>query len=165
MREPVPATASDATEIWQLRRQREDWLAAQGIDQWIPGEIPIATVKDQIDRGEWHLVREDGIVVAALRLLWEDPDFWGPDDGNAVYVHGLMVDLSHAGKGLGAELLNWAAHIGQQRGKSHLRLDSALTNPGLTRYYERLGFTRKGQRHVGNLFEVILWERHVRLEG
>lgn len=113
-----------------------------------------------MDRGEWYVLREER-VIAALRVLWTDPDFWGPDDGTAVYVHGLMVDLDKAGEGLGAELLDWAARLGGQHGKVRLRLDSALTNPGLTGYYERLGFIRKGQRQVGDLFEVILWERPV----
>nr|WP_274380720.1 GNAT family N-acetyltransferase [Nesterenkonia muleiensis] len=122
--------------------------------------MPVSTIQEQVDRGEWHVLR-DQHVVAALRVLWADPEFWGPDDGTAVYVHGLMVDVTRAGEGLGAELLDWAARLTKQRERAHLRLDSALTNPGLTRYYERLGFLRKGQRQVGDLFEVILWERPV----
>jgi ribosomal protein S18 acetylase RimI-like enzyme len=72
-----------------------------------------------------------------------------------------MVDVDHAGAHLGSALLGWAADLAERRGRSYLRLDSALTNPALTRYYERLGFTRKGQKQIGNLFEVILWERAV----
>lgn len=158
MLEPVPASSADVKPIWRLRRQREDWLASRGIDQWRPGEIPVSTIQDQVYQGEWYVVREER-VVAALRVLWSDPDFWGPDDGKAVYVHGLMVDLDHAGNGMGTQLLDWAAGLARQQGRTHLRLDSALTNPGLTRYYERLGFTRKGQRQIGDLFEVLLWER------
>lgn len=157
---PVPAAAADALQIWQLRRQREDWLADRDIHQWLPGEIPRSTIEDQVDRGEWFVVRE-ARVVAALRLLWEDPDFWGPDDGTAVYVHGLMVDLDHAGTGRGTRLLDWAADQARDRGRSRLRLDSAVTNPGLTRYYERLGFTHRGRRQIRDLFEVNLWERPV----
>lgn len=160
MRKPTPASDEDVLPIWQLRRQREDWLASRGIDQWRPGEIPVATIEDQVDRGEWYVLRDDD-VIAALRLLWTDPEFWGDDDGTAIYVHGLMTDLDRAGEGLGPELLEWAAAKGRQRGKTSLRLDSAQTNPGLTRYYERLGFLRKGDRQVGDLFEVILWERPV----
>ncbi len=161
MREPVVASPSDANSIWQLRCQREEWLAARGIDQWRPGEVPVSTVQDQVQRREWHVVRQDGEVIAALRVLWADPDFWGPDDGAAVYVHGLMVDVDHAGAHLGSALLGWAADLAERRGRSYLRLDSALTNPALTRYYERLGFTRKGRKQIGDLFEVILRERAV----
>lgn len=160
MRDPIPASDADVVPIWQLRRQREDWLASRGIDQWRPGEVPAATIQEQADRGEWYVLRDES-VIAGLRILWSDPDFWGPDDGGSIYVHGLMVDLRRAGEGLGSELLEWAARLGGQHGKARLRLDSALTNPGLTRYYERLGFTPKGQRQVGDLFEVILWERPV----
>lgn len=106
------------------------------------------------------MVRDER-VIAALRVLWEDLDFWGPDDGAAVYVHGLMVNLDRAGEGLGSELLDWAARLAKQHGRTHLRLDSALTNPGLTCYYERLGFERQGRRQIGDLFDVILWQRSV----
>lgn len=160
MLEPVPASAEDVKPIWRLRRQREDWLTYRGIDQWRPGEVPASTIQDQVHQGEWHVVREQQ-VIAALRILWADPTFWGPDDGKALYVHGLMVDLGHAGNGLGAQLLDWVADVARKQGRTHLRLDSALTNPGLTCYYESLRFTRKGQRQVGDLFEVILWERAV----
>lgn len=158
MLDPVVASSADVTPIWRLRRQREDWLSARGIDQWRPGEIPVSTIQTQVDQSEWHVLREER-VVAALRLLWTDPDFWGPDDGTAAYVHGLMVGLDRAGSGLGARLLDWAAGQARLHGRTRLRLDSALTNPGLARYYELLGFTRRGQRQVGDLFQVILWER------
>lgn len=157
MRDPIPASDADVVPIWQLRRQREDWLASRGIDQWRPGEVPVATIQEQVDRAEWYVLRDES-VIAGLRILWSDPDFWGPDDGSSIYVHGLMVDLRRAGEGLGSELLEWAARLGSQHGKARLRLDSALTNPDLTRYYERLGFIPKGQHEVDGLFEVILWE-------
>lgn len=158
MIDPLLACDADVRGIWRLRRQREDWLAARGIDQWRPGETPLLTIREQVDRDEWHVVR-DGDVMAALRILWADPEFWGNDDGPAVYVHGLMVASDRAGEGLGAELLDWAGRFGRRHGRTRLRLDSALTNPALTRYYERLGFIRQGRRQVGDLFEVILWER------
>lgn len=156
---PMPAESADAPSVWALRRQREDWLAAQGIDQWVPGEAPLRIIQEQVDQGDWHVVRRGHRVVAGLRLLWADPDFWGPDDGTAVYVHGLMVDLEQSGKGMGAELLNWAANLGKRHGRVWLRLDSAATNPGLTAYYENLGFMHQGQQQVGDLFEVNLWQR------
>lgn len=166
MTDPLPATQEDVGGIWSLRRQREDWLASRGIDQWIPGEIPLPVVEEQVDHGEWHVLRDaDQNVIAGLRVLWDDPDFWGPDDGSSIYVHGLMVNLAQAGGGLGARLLEWAAQTGVRHGKSRLRLDSAATNPGLTTYYERLGFQRQGQRQVGGLFEVILWERSIPTAG
>lgn len=161
MIEPSLATSRHVAEIWSLRRQREDWLAAAGIDQWRPGEVPEDTVREQVDQGEWFVVERER-VVAGLRLLWADPEFWGLDDGSAVYVHGLMVDLKHAGRGLGRDLLSWAAHAGRARGRTRLRLDSAATNPALSLYYETAGFTAVGQvRTSDELFDAILWERPI----
>ncbi|GAA1824575.1 GNAT family N-acetyltransferase [Nesterenkonia flava] len=166
MTAPLPATRADVRGIWSLRRQREDWLIARGIDQWRPGEVPVSVIREQVDRGEWYVLREEEHhVIAGLRLLWQDPDFWGPDDGTAIYVHGLMLDLALAGEGLGAQLLGWAAAQGALQGKTRLRLDSAATNPRLATYYEDSGFSRQGQRQVGDFFEVILWERPIATTG
>lgn len=162
MLEPIPAELRDVEGIWSLRRQREDWMAEKGIEQWRPGEVSASVIERQVERGEWHVLRDEHrTVIAGLRILWSDPDFWGPDDGSSVYAHGLMVDLAHAGRGYGAELLDWAGRLAVLEGKSRLRLDSAASNRELLSYYESLGFRGCGRRQVGDLNEVVLWEKRI----
>lgn len=162
MLEPIPAELRDVEGIWLLRRQREDWLAERGIEQWRAGEVPASVIEDQVGRGEWHILRDEHrAVIAGLRVLWSDPDFWGPDDGSFVYVHGLMVDLTYSGRSYGAELLDWAERLGVLEGKSGIRLDSAASNSVLLSYYESLGFRDCGRCKVGDPNEVVLWEKSI----
>lgn len=110
------ASAADAATILALRHAAEDWLAARRIDQWPPREIPLSTVADQVDAGEFYIARRNpgGPIVGASRLIWADPAIW-PEQGDAAgYVHGLVIDRSEAGTGLGASLLEWASQRTRQ---------------------------------------------------
>ncbi|WP_032378661.1 GNAT family N-acetyltransferase [Rhodococcoides fascians] len=157
------ASAADAATILGLRHAAEDWLAARRIDQWTPREVPLSTVAAQIDAGEFYIARRHpgGPILGALRLIWADPAIW-PEQGEAAgYVHGLVIDRSESGTGLGASLLEWASQRTRQEGRALLRLDCAETNIDLRSYYLRQGFRYVGRRDFGDgssWFSVALFE-------
>jgi GNAT superfamily N-acetyltransferase len=154
------ARVEDAAAILGLRTAAETWLAERGIEQWHPGEVSLADVRGQVAAGEWHVACDAGRMRAALRLLWSDP-VWG-DHRPAVYVHGLVIDRAHAGHGLGAGLLDWAGARGRRAGATVLRLDCVEANPGLRRYYRRLGFREVGRRDFdGPWHSAVLLERAI----
>ncbi|MER7269331.1 GNAT family N-acetyltransferase [Micromonospora carbonacea] len=104
------------------------------------------TAKDQTDavgRGECH-VAVDGFRIAAMAVVDElaDPEFWREEDDprDALYVHRVIVDRGYAGRGLGEALVDFAAKLAADRGKSWLRLDAWRTNLALHGYYRRQGF-------------------------
>ena len=158
------ASATDAATILGLRHAAEDWLAARRIDQWAPREVPLATVAAQIEAKEFYVARRDpsGPVIAALRLIGSDPTIWPEEDELACYVHGLVINRSDAGTGLGAALLEWASEQTRREGRSMLRLDCAETNGALRSYYLNLGFRHVGRREFAegsSWFSVALFER------
>ena len=61
--------------------------------------------------------------MATLCLPWADPMFWLQADHEALYVHHLAVKRSHAGRGIGEQLLVWAAELTAGAGRSFLRSD------------------------------------------
>jgi ribosomal protein S18 acetylase RimI-like enzyme len=159
---PLPATPADVDDIHALRRSLEDWMAANGTVQWPQGSLPRERIAAQVGAGEWHVVRDADLgLVATVRLLWTDPDFWGDDHTPSVYVHGLMVDRRATGRGLGTALLDWAAARGRDAGVDLFRLDCRTTNPVLRAYYERYGFRAVGQRDFDD-FSCTLLERSLR---
>ncbi|MCJ0978837.1 GNAT family N-acetyltransferase [Rhodococcus sp. ARC_M12] len=158
------ASAADAATILGLRHAAEDWLFARGIDQWTPREVPLTTVAAQIEAGEFHVARREpgAPIVGALRLIWADPAIWPEEDGHAGYVHGVVINRSESGMGLGASLLEWALRRSRQEGRSLLRLDCAETNTELRNYYLRQGFRYVGRREFADgssWFSVALFER------
>ncbi|GAA1116592.1 hypothetical protein GCM10009642_63360 [Nocardiopsis metallicus] len=91
-----------------------------------------------------------GPLLAALRLLTEDPQIWPDSDSvRATYVHGLMVDRSASGQGLGAHLLAWAESRASDHHHTCVRLDCVSTNHRLRAYYEQRGYHPRGQATFG----------------
>ena len=156
-------TPAHVPRLAWIRRTREDWMSARGIVQWPTGSLAEAEILAQVERGEWFRLVEgsdaaDGAAAtlrAAARLLEADPEFWGEDEAPALYVHGLMVDLAAAGRGLGERLLELAGAEGRRRRRGLLRLDCA---PHLVGYYRRRGFTPVRRTHFPD-FTTVLLER------
>lgn len=92
------------------------------------------------------MIRAGGVVVGALRLVWDDEPVWGPQPPDAAYVHGLVIDRRHAGQGLGRSLLDWSARQARQAGRRWVRLDCGEDNGVLRGYYQRQGFVSVGRR-------------------
>jgi GNAT superfamily N-acetyltransferase len=87
---------------------------------------------------------EAGRSVGAFRLAWSDPEVWPNDDGDAGYVHGLIIRNDVRGQGVGARMLAWAAELIRAKTRRWLRLDCDASNPKLCRYYEGQGFVPRG---------------------
>lgn len=158
---PAPASADDAADILRLRNQLVDWMQDRTIAQWRHDDVSVERIRQQAEDGEWWLVRSGGTTLdATIRTLSDDPQMWGSSDRRALYVHGLMVDRSCAGQGLGSRLLNWAAVYGRGQGAEVLRLDCVASNPDLCSYYLREGFTRVGTKELPQRWcNAALFER------
>jgi GNAT superfamily N-acetyltransferase len=94
----------------------------------------------------------DQSIVATVTLQWSDELFWGAQPDDAGYAHRLVVRRDRAATGLGATLIDWASQRVRAAGRTRLRLDASADNLPLCSFYERLGFTYRGDRE-GELVE------------
>ncbi|MGH3152515.1 MAG: GNAT family N-acetyltransferase [Streptosporangiaceae bacterium] len=91
-----------------------------------------------------HLGMLGGRPVATFVLRWSDERVWGPDDGQAGYLHRLATHPDVAGHGIGAKLITAAEDLTREHGRTWLRLDCDRDNQRLRAYYAVLGFTYAG---------------------
>jgi ribosomal protein S18 acetylase RimI-like enzyme len=150
------ATTVDVGSILLVLGDAQRWLTAQGIEQWT---LPFdeGWVREKIAAGEFWLADIGGSPVAVVRLLWEDPLFWGTrDQGDAAYIHTLAVHRKFAGRGIGSEILRWAEEQARGRGRRFLRLDCESDNARLRQYYRRQGFASLGESRVGPATVTLL---------
>ncbi|WP_448630794.1 GNAT family N-acetyltransferase [Cellulomonas soli] len=158
---PSPAAAADVPAIHALRRSLEGWMADHGIEQWPAGSLPRERVAAQVVDGQWWVVRDAAQdVVATVRVVRSDPEYWGDADAPAVYVHGLMVARRAAGEGLGRALVEWAAGVAAREGLPWVRLDHRASNPTLDALYRSWGFEPVGVSDRPG-FTVVLMQRGV----
>ena len=140
-------------------------MAANGTVQWPQGSLPRERIAAQVDAGEWHVVRDGAGLVATVRLLWSDPDFWGDDTTPAVYVHGLMVDRGHTGEGSAPPCWTGPPQRGRAAGVGPVPPRLPHDQPrDLRAYYEAYGFTAVGQRDFAD-FSCTLPELDLRGDG
>lgn len=164
------ATGSDAPAILALRDALARWQIERGIDQWRPGEISPDNIAIQADAGLWFVLRDAAdprALIATAQVLNSDTRFWGAargGDGTAGYLHGLMVRRTHAGRGLGSQILAWFEQFVLDCGRQVARLDCNARNTVLQAYYQRHGYTECGltefDAEVG-LHPARLFEKHL----
>jgi ribosomal protein S18 acetylase RimI-like enzyme len=137
----------DLGSLVRLRDQAARWQQAQGRDQWTVGERGLEYFAAHHDAGELFVAEShDHQVVGSVVITFQDEKTWGRRADDAGYVHGLIIERSHAGQRLGVVLLTWAERRIASAGRSYSRLDYVSHNDGLERYYARLGYVVVGTK-------------------
>jgi len=142
------ATERDLDVITGLIDEAAEWLRTRNTDQWAqpwPSEEERShrILKDLQAGKSWIARDESGSAVATITADPEDSPIWPRETlrDRAVYVCRLVVSRSHAGRGLGAGLLDWAGISGRRRFAARwVRVDVWTTNTALHAYYRRQGF-------------------------
>ena len=132
-----------------------------GADPLVPGELTPEKLMGPIHAGELYLVMMQGSPVGTVIFQLHDKTFW-PDmpEGDAAYIHKVILRRSAAGQGLGAQIIAWAKEKARSIGMAYLRLDTEAARTKLCALYESAGFTRHSFRQVGRHY-VIRYEMRV----
>ncbi|MET8309947.1 MFS transporter [Micromonospora sp. NPDC005173] len=142
-----PGGPDDAATVLRLLDGATAWLAARGrTGQW--GTEPASTDPRRIAQADgWasggglHLAMRDDRPVGAL-VVGAASDDVPPATEPELYVRLLVTDREHAGLGIGARLLEYAAELARSRGLGLLRVDCyGGDDRALVRFYERCSFT------------------------
>jgi GNAT superfamily N-acetyltransferase len=134
-----------------------EWLRTKDTDQWAE-PWPSRNERDERVRRDlaagktWFVRDEDaGDALAATVTVAKDPIpyVWRGSDADlaepAVYVHRLVTARSYAGRGLGAQLIDWAGRRGHTfYGAKWTRIDVWTTNADLHHYYKMQRFEPRG---------------------
>lgn len=145
-----PAAPKDMTAILGLIEEAAKWLQeTKGTDQWAR-PWPDKDARDHrvaqgIEHGLTWMVEDSGRLAGTVTcreqgtdILWTEEELLDP----AVYVSRLIVSRCHAGRGIGAALIDWAGLREARRRDAHwIRVDVWTRNWALHDYYKGQGFT------------------------
>lgn len=161
------AVVTDVDAIMRLVQQRIDWMDLMGLHQWNEtdyfGRYPRSYWESHI--GSFLVGEQDGQVVVAIALYTEDVrwtrdgEYTGPltdCPDKAYYLHHLVTDPE--AKGVGIEMMHYVEQYAAQQDVGLLRLDSAVGNEQLARYYTALGYRECGHCH-DRLYHGVLREK------
>jgi GNAT superfamily N-acetyltransferase len=142
-----PGGPADAPTVLRLLDGATAWLAARGrTGQW--GAEPASTDPGRIAQaGAWagggglYLAVLGDAAVGAL-VVGSATAYVPPATEPELFVNLLVTDRAHAGHGIGARLLAYAAELARERGLGLLRVDCyGGDDRALVRFYEGCGFT------------------------
>lgn len=158
------ATADEVETAVAIEESATSWLRSRGIEPGSPPRPLRDIIAECVARGEVYLAKRDGVAAGKIILQDRDDGVWGDLPGDAVYVHGFMVHRAFGGQGVGLAMLRWAEMVAANQGKPLLRLDCDGANPALRAYYERAGFTHRGDKPLANRL-AARFERRVDGDG
>lgn len=142
------ATERDFDVITGLIDEAAGWLRTRNTDQWSrpwPSEEGRRhrILTDLQGGTSWIVWDERGSPVATITANPDGGPIWPRETlrDPAVYVGRLIVSRNHAGRGLGAALLDWAGLSARRQFAARwVRVDVWTTNTVLHEYYRQQGF-------------------------
>lgn len=172
----------DRETVSGLVRDAANWLrTCKNTDQWArpwPDRIrQRERILHDLVKGKTWLVWDGKTAAATITVDTDEPldsndqPVWPELERHrpALYVRRTLVARAYADLGLGAALLDWAAHVARREHQAALiRVDGWTTNLELHAYYERQGFVRRPGRDPvpsPDYPSQALFERDVNLPG
>lgn len=153
-------TKEEIPQMFSMILQRMKWMDEKGIRQWnvtnYDKAYPEAYYEEECQKGEVFVLVEKatGEIVSAAVL--KESDVRWDDDRPAVYLHNFVTKIGKSGAG--TMFLQFVEEYATGKGKKYFRLDSAVTNEALAKYYESQGFLPVGTCEEG-LYKGILREK------
>ena len=152
------ARADEVKKIFDLIMGRVAWMDQVGIHQWndtkYDERYPLSYYEMRRQKGELFVLAQ-GEELLCVGALFHEDERW-PDPENAYYLHHFASATTQ--KGMGTVFLEEAEKYTKAQGKAYMRLDSAIGNETLERYYESRGYTEAG-RCVDGLYKGILRQK------
>ena len=154
-------TAGEVPRVFALILDRIQWMDQQGIRQWNTTDYacvyPLSYYEAMCQEGLLFVLAEEasGEIVSAA-VLKEQDGRWA-DDAPAVYLHNFVSKTGVPGAG--SRFLQYAEESARNAGKHYFRLDSAIGNEALGRYYESHGFLSAGTCEDGPYRGILRQKR------
>lgn len=162
------ATAHDIDSLMALFSEARATIAALGIDQWQNGYPSLAVVSEDVAIHRSYVVEIDGAIVGTFVLITDgEPTYDRIFDGvwltgntdNYLAIHRVAVLVSRRGSGLSTAILDYAAQIAHQLGRTSLRIDTHRGNVVMRRMLEKHGFVHCGTIYLENGDERVAYEK------
>ncbi len=125
-------------------------MAAMGIDQWQAGYPDCATWEADVAEGVAYVGLESGRVVAIFRYSNTPEAAYDTLEGEWLTagpyatIHRCAVDPDERGRGLIAELFQFACDKAAAEGMTSMRIDTHADNAPMGRAVDKFGFTYCG---------------------
>lgn len=162
------AVESDAGSIMRIIRQAQDYLKAQGVDQWQNNYPNMDTILNDIQSNCGYVLVNGGMVAGTVAVAFDgeityDAIYDGVwrSDGQYAVIHRIAVESCHKGAGLASEIIRNIEELCLRRGVHSIRVDTHRDNASMRKMLQKNGFQYCGiiyltDRSVRIAFEKLI---------
>jgi GNAT superfamily N-acetyltransferase len=120
----------------------------QGMSHWYPFRS-FEIFKPEVAEAEVYAIYEDDLLTGTFYLTpkaraWYSTVNWANPEAKALYFGGFGILPFSQGRGLGAWVMNEIDMLTSTSGYEALRFDGVANNEPLMRFYEKLGYEKRG---------------------
>ncbi len=156
------AKNTEISDIFSIIMSRVTWMDEVGIEQWNKTKYdecyPMSYYEQRRSKDElFVLFDNEKSKIVAVGALFHNDERW-PYTDSAYYLHHLASVLDC--KGAGSLFLEKAEEYTKSQGIKYLRLDSAVGNKSLEKFYSSRGYVEVGTC-VDGLYEGILRQKEL----
>jgi ribosomal protein S18 acetylase RimI-like enzyme len=99
------------------------------------------TITRDIREGNQYKAINDNGIGIVFSVTYSDKIIWREkDDGQAIYLHRIVVNPDFKGQKLFGNILDWAKDHIKQKALKNIRMDTWANNPTIIEYYKKFGF-------------------------
>ena len=143
----------------------EHMARTQGLTHWYPF-LTFTTYAEVAASAQPYAVYEDGFLAGTFYFKTEPRpyypvEYWTDPDARAFYFAALGVLPSFQGRGIGSWCMAQVERLAVENGCKAIRFDAAANNTALMRFYDRLGYERRGVITFSNpaIGDTVAYER------
>ncbi|MEO1258988.1 MAG: GNAT family N-acetyltransferase [Bacteroidota bacterium] len=93
------------------------------------------------EKRQFKLVDPAGEIACIFTICFDDKITWRErDQGNAVYLHRIVVNKKFKGQRLVGQILEWSVNYVKEKNIPFVRMDTWADNPTIIAYYQSFGF-------------------------
>ena len=137
--EIVNTTQEDLDDILWLFGQAINLQGKNGYKVW--DSIDRAALEKEIEKGLHYKIVHENDILCIFSVQYKDPFIWrDKDQGDALYLHRIVVNPSFKGQRQFEKVLNWAKIIARLQHFKFIRMDTWADNEKIINYYMSFGF-------------------------
>lgn len=155
-------TAEDLPLVYELFDQSIIYQESKGYPTW-KNYDKNALVRDVENKNQYKIVIDSQIAIV-FSACYSDKVIWRErEQGDAVYLHRIVVNPTFKGQKLFEKILNWSIGHAREKNLRFVRMDTWANNPTIINYYVGYGFKHLENYTTPDTNELPLHNRKLAL--
>lgn len=132
-------TIEDLEFICHLFDEAINYQKSKGYPVWNGYDKNV--LKTDIEKKLQFKIVEENNILCVFSICLSDPIIWREkENGNAIYLHRIVVNPKFKGQRQFDKILNWTIQFAQNNNLKHIRMDTWGDNENIINYYQSFGF-------------------------